>query len=86
MIYIYIALGLAVWFGCGAIAAGFRFAYFQRKYVEIRAKHFSADKAASKSAIRWGLVSFLVVATNEDYRTAGWLWPWSAKARKEAGL
>ena len=74
-----------LWFACGFVAAGYTFAYFQRKYPVNRREHFEHDKKIATSDLLLGPVSFFEFFRVRHYGY-GWLNPWGKKARKEAGL
>lgn len=73
------------WLACGVISAGFMFAADQKKYPSIA-------KAESDHAKKWACIAILLGASGllsvlfiYGFKH-GWLWPWSAKAKREAGL
>jgi hypothetical protein len=85
MTAVYILIFFTAWFACGVVAAGYRFAYFQRKYPGFAKRDFKAEKALATDSLLNGPIDLLIVYQNgrTEY---GWLWPWSAKARREAGI
>ena len=76
---------VVAWLACGALGAGYYFAYYQREYPGFRKRDFEADKSHAIGALWFGPCA-LLTARLLDRRAHGWLWPWSVKARKEAGI
>jgi len=80
---IIIAIAVA-WLACGVVAAGFAFASWQRGEDEqvFRGIRFEPDQAGAV------VVFFFwpMWLCDPGAFRKGWLWPWSAKARKEAGI
>lgn len=85
----YIVLGIVLfvllWFSFGILAAGYTFAYFQRKYQDKRKRDFFLDKKLVTTDLLMGPVSLLSFLSVRRYGY-GWLNPWGKKAKKEAGL
>lgn len=85
MDYIAIALvAIAVWLAFGVAAIGWYFAYFQRKWPSLRKDDFYEDRGDALTFAIGGPITFIVHGL--AYSSFGWLWPWSAKAREEAGI
>lgn len=81
-----IILFAAVWLACGVIAAGVMFASWQRRYPMLRADEFNADRWFAIFCILTGpFALFASCIMPFPTFSCGWLWPWSAKARIEAG-
>ena len=71
-------VGIGLWLMLGFIAAGWRYAYFQRRYVELADRHRAADTYEAWLAVLGGLVSFLTcLLTYSGGRMYchGWLLP-----------
>ncbi len=79
-----IILGAAAWVACGTVACGFCFAYYQRKYAIIRRRGFEGDRYFSAGWLVGGAIS-LLVSCMHGHHEYGWLWPWSQRAKAEAG-
>ena len=77
---------LLFWLACGFIAAGYYFAYFQRKYPDIREFVFNQDQRSAWVTVFCGVGSILDLITRSRFRSHGWLNPWGKKAKQEAGL
>lgn len=87
LIYISIAFSLA-WLAVGALAAGYYFAHMQRYWrgFGVSGKHrFEDDKEGALVTLVAGPIALLELQ-KRGYTEHGWLWPWSKKARREAGL
>lgn len=76
---------VAFWLLCGVIAAGHDFATFQRRYPNLRKHDFEKDKSGAVTALVFGPIS-LSVGFFMHGTVNGWLWPWSKKAKREAGI
>jgi len=85
MTAVYILIFIAAWLACGVFGAGQYFAYFQRRFPTIRAGLFKSHKEHAVICIFFGPIG-VSAAYMEDTYGYGWLWPWSAKARREAGI
>lgn len=80
---------LLFWLATGILSIGFDFAYFQRKYPSLRKQQFAWDQQSCLIAILGGPFGILIVfflPGNNPAKFYGWLWPWSEKARIEAGF
>lgn len=81
-----------VWAVCGVIAAGLSFAVSQRHFWENRRAWFVRDQKMATTMMMGGPCSLvamlLILAQRPDLGLVrhGWLWPWGARARREAGL
>lgn len=73
------------WIACGIWGAGLVFAYFQREYKLIRYRSFYDNQKDAILALMLGPI-VLVVLYSLRFTTNGWLWPWSKKAKQEAGI
>lgn len=76
----------AVWLTLGVLAAGWTFAFFQRKYQHYSNEDwFYEDRRFATAAMFLGPFALLatLIVCGTRY---GWLWPYSAKAKEEAGL
>jgi hypothetical protein len=82
MVYAFIAAG---WLACSVFAVGALFARYQRKYDMLRRRDFASDRWFCLVMAATGPCALLaaVEASQDGY---GWLWPWGAKAKREAGL
>jgi len=80
-----ISIIIALWLACGAIAAGYYFAHFQRHFPELRRRHFFRERSGAVLDLISGPVS-LITVLSIGWTKYGWLWPWSEKAKREAGL
>lgn len=67
-----------IWFGCGYLAAGYVFAYFQREYEPIAADNLKNDTDIFVFAFVFGVVSLVALST-DDWRKHGRLYPWQVK-------
>lgn len=80
-----IILFLIFWIVCGIVACGLCFATEQRPYGSmVRTLFFNSDRISAEVALLLGPVGLLFAIPVDKYH--GWLWPWGAKAREEAGL
>jgi hypothetical protein len=87
MSYVIAILLVVTWFACGVVDAGFTFAYFQRHYPSLRAALFQRNQWTAATSIFGGPCALLAsCAVSYPAFSYGWLWPWSAKARAEAGI
>ena len=75
MIWIYIVLALAAWFGCGLLSAGFTFAYFQRKYPYLAERDRRKDMGFAQADILFGPIALLVTWDMCCFRYR-WMRPW----------
>lgn len=75
---------ICIWLACGIISTGMSFAYFQRNYPTIRREEFNVDIERVWPDIIWGTIGLAATIMTFEYK--GWLWPWSKRARVEAGL
>lgn len=80
-----IAIFTVGWIGAGLVASGFGFAFFQRSYPTLRKEHFHIDRRQQVTlGVVCGPMALLVNVAGLSCH--GWLWPWSEKAKREAGL
>jgi len=80
-----ISIIIALWLACGAIAVGYCFAFFQRHFPRLRRRDFFRDRSGASSNLISGPLSLISVFLL-GWTKYGWLWPWSEKAKREAGL
>lgn len=73
------AAAVCVWLICGLLACGWMFASLQRGYPD-REAHLDTDQDAAALMLIGG--PFALGVPRDD----GWLWPWSRKAKVEAGV
>lgn len=73
------------WFVCMIYSFGETFAFFQRNFPCIRKEKFNQDIQTSWFFCLFGPINMLIMRIL-TYPTQGWLWPWSKKAKQEAGL
>jgi hypothetical protein len=66
------------------IHIGYSFAYWQRKFTVLRKDDFYRDRRFALGVALAGPCALIV--TMLGYTDYGWLWPWGAKAKREAGL
>lgn len=59
MTLLYVILGLVIWFGCGFVAAGWYFAYFQGKYPELAERDKVRDSIGAYFNLFGGVAAFL---------------------------
>jgi hypothetical protein len=91
---VYLTLFLIVWFVLGFIGAGWDFAYWTKKYTK------GMLQLHKETAIDWykqgrkdfflrvlsGFVSFMVCIEHKQYRSYGWMFPWSKKTKDYLGI
>jgi hypothetical protein len=82
----WIVLMWSAWIGCGVAAAGIGFAHAQRNWPSIRRYSFHSDVLCSFLVSLSGPVGLVACLLFTGRAKHGWLWPWSAKARREAGM
>lgn len=74
-------LVMALCMASGVVAAGCWFATLQRRLPRQRKLGFCGDRQAAIVFLIGGLASLASIP-----RANGWLWPWSRKAKIEAGI
>lgn len=79
-------IGLAIYIACYIYTCGTAFAHFQRGFSSIRKGFFKQDRVFSVLISLGGPISALIAYFGSGFNEQGWLWPWSAKAKKEAGV
>jgi hypothetical protein len=78
-------LSAVAWLLCGVLVGGWWFAHLQRKFPSIRARDFKQDQADALVCYLFGPLALIVFTASTGVRS-GWLWPWGAKAKREAGI
>lgn len=79
-------IAAAAWFACGVLSAGMMFAFNQRRYRCISRQCFGDDQFMAAFAILVGPIGLAATFITYGFFSHGWLWPWSAKAKREAGI
>lgn len=79
-----IAIAVVAWLACGVAGVGILCAYFAKDFL---GKAWREEVFAVRY---YGPVLILIgpftLVTALQLSNVGWLWPWSAKAKKEAGV
>jgi hypothetical protein len=80
ILFIYV-LGVVVF-------TGMSFAFWQRNWPRfgMPAQGFAQDRMRSLAFWLLPIVGWAVVLFGSKFAHHGWLWPWSAKAKEEAGI
>lgn len=84
---IYFAIAFAVfWFASMIWSFGETFAYYQRTYPNSRKKFYKKNIAFAWATAILGPMNIIILRGTSKNKMQGWLWPWSKKAKQEAGL
>ncbi len=87
-------LFFVIWFGLGFIRAGYMFAFWTKKHTrtmlmlneKVGRDWYKADCKRFFVDILAGAGWFFVVLTTKEYRSYGWMFPWSKKTKEYLGI
>jgi hypothetical protein len=85
MILLFLVL---LYVSCVALFTGMYFAYWQRNWPDygMPQRWFYENRTFSLAYGLFPFIGWTIVFFMSDFGRHGWLWPWSDKARKEAGI